>query len=314
MAEVIIHTKYKCTQQELYGISDSMITSLTAHMAPFTAMKPTKYVAGFPAALQLQRTNTMALLDDDQRTALHEIQRARLVILADKCIYDFKVLRTYINDGFPIGERHAQYVSAGQNNFKKAINENWEEVTGMNTKMNAYLAIAANVTALTTGHMQTGFAALVTADTLAFQTSLTAFMGTRHTGTATGDKIKANNLLYDAMIDLHTDAVVAIEGDLELLKEFTFSDVKNLISPPGSASLEVELMKVVANTPVDGTITIQKEGGIAIVLPTTDAVAKFAHIDPARYHVHVVVAGSPDVDVFKDVNTGVNARLKLTIE
>jgi len=30
MAEVIIHNKYNSTQQELYGIADSMITSLMA--------------------------------------------------------------------------------------------------------------------------------------------------------------------------------------------------------------------------------------------------------------------------------------------
>ena len=54
--------------------------------------------------------------------------------------------------------------------------------------------------------------------------------------------------------------------------------------------------------------------GIAIKLETKDSVAKFVKVDPDKYHMHVVVPGHPDVEKVKEVNTGVNARLKITIE
>jgi hypothetical protein len=316
MTVVIIPIKYKCTQQELYSIAASIYTSLAkaSNLALFAALKPTKYVPTFLTTLNTRLTDAKNMLDDDQRTAAHEIQRVKLIPLADQCTKDFRALKTYINDGFPFAERHGQYIAAGQNEYAKASDENWEHVAGLNTKMNAYLAVAANVTALTGGGMPAGFVAQVTGDTGAFASKYIDFKGTMQTGSATGAKNTANNGVYDDLMNLHDDAVVALEGNDELLKEFTFKDVKNIVSPPGSASLEVELKLAGLNTPIDGTVTIQSATGIAIKLETKDSVAKFVKVDPDKYHVHVVVPGHPDVEIVKEVNTGVNARLKITIE
>ena len=221
---------------------------------------------------------------------------------------------TYINDGWPEEEHKAVCIEAGMNELKQAEKDNWEKLAAMNTKMNAFIANVDNAAKLTTGFMPVGFAAQVTSDTGAFASKYVDFKSARETGPATSAKITANNGLYKHVEDVYEDAKVVFKDDEDILKLFNFGHVKLIVSPPGSASLEVELIKAVTNEKVDGKIIIQSATGVAISKDTVDGMAKFASVDPDDYIVKVIVVGSPEVTVKKEVNTGVNARLKITIE
>lgn len=305
---------YSSTQSELYSVSETIIGNLNTYLGNFATLKPGKYIPTFVTDLQTNRKAAMKLPDEDQRSAAHELQRLKLVPLGLKCTDDFNTLMTYINDGWPEEQRDAVYIDAGINDLRQALNENWEKVVSMNTKMNAFIANVDNAAKLTDGYMPVGFPAQVTSDTGAFEGKYADFKTARETGPATSAKIVANNLVYKNIIDLYEDAKVVFKDDADILKLFNFGHVKLMVSPPGSASLEVELIKAVTNEKVDGKIIIQSATGVAISKDTVDGVAKFVSVDPDDYIVKIVVVGSPVVTVKKEVNTGVNARLKITIE
>ena len=85
-------------------------------------------------------------------------------------------------------------------------------------------------------------------------------------------------------------------------------------APPGSAALKVTLKVQGTNAPLGNTtVTIQAEGGL-LLSGTTDASGEvsFDSIDPARYTVRVLAA-SGTIELIKEVDTGVNARLEVEV-
>jgi hypothetical protein len=94
-----------------------------------------------------------------------------------------------------------------------------------------------------------------------------------------------------------------------------FSVVKNIVSPPGSASLGIDLIEEGTNLPVaNAKITIQSATGIAITQTTNDqGQTDFPKIDPDNYKVLIQPIDKPEIKLVKEVNTGVSARLKIKI-
>ena len=178
----------------------------------------------------------------------------------------------------------------------------------MNLNMNAF--IAANTAALTIGGMPVGFAATVTTDTGAFATKYNTMKTSQETGVGTGSKITSNNAIYDDMISMFKDAKRIFATDAEKQALFTFATLKDMVSPPGSASLKVTVQKPDNSVVGNVAVTIQSETGTPNTV-NTDAtgVAQFDSIDPDRYTVTFNVATFQPVNVPKDVDTGTNARL-----
>lgn len=302
--------KYNCTQQQLYSICNLAWDNCLAFIASFVLYKA-KYVALFITGKKTAITNASNLPDDVNRDTAAELLREQLQPLNDTCDLDFQKLKGYIEDGFPRSEWKTRFDAAGQTFYEKSSHENWENTVGMNNNMNAFIAAPANnALLLSPGGMPVGFAAQVTGDTAAFLTKYNAMKAARETGVGTGSKITANNAIYDDMQLMFHDGHRVFPTDAEKLKQFNFASLKLIVAPPGSASLKVTVQRpdnsFVAGVPV----TIQSESGTPITVNTdADGVAEFDSIDPDRYSVKLNVATFVAVDVDKDVDTGVNARL-----
>lgn len=302
---------YDSTQQELYSISDTMNTNLGVNMAAFAAYKAGKYTALFLTALRGKRTAAMAFPDEDQRTSVFETLKVGTTDARIKCTNNFDDLRGFIDDGFSDELRKIKYEEAGGNFMRDALRNNWEKVVGLNLAMIDFIALYP--AELGAGFMPATFAAKVALDSGAFNTVYGQFKVARQTGVATGAKITANNLVDDDMKDLQRDAGRVYRDDAEKLKLFTIGVIKDIVSPPGSASLKITCKQKVTNVPKQGlVITIQSRDGIAIE-GTTDAtgVVVFENIDPADYSVVIVVPGFPNIVKVKEVNTGVAARMEV---
>lgn len=309
------HKKYNCTQQALYSIGNLAWDNCLAFISSFVAYKA-KYVALFVTGKKTAIATASALPDDTNRRSPAELARLQLQILNDTCDLDFQKLKGYIEDGFPKAEWTTRFNSAGQTYYAKSANENWENTVGMNNNMNAFIALPANnALLLSPGGMPVGFAAQVTTDTGAFLTKYNAMKTARETGVATGGKVTANNAVYDDMQLMFHDAHRVFPTDAEKLLQFNFHALKNIVAPPGSASLKVTVQKpdnsFVAGVPV----TIQSATGVPITVNTdADGVAHFDGIDPDPYRVTLNVATFVPVDEEKDVDTGVDARLVVKLE
>jgi len=308
-----IAAEYKCTQQELYSISDTTYNNLEDNLSTFAAYK-SKYDAGFVAALRARRKAAMDLPDVEARNTTSETLRLELSPLGDTCRSYFQTLKGYIKDAFPEDQQKTKYDAAGQKKYAAAANENWEELTGMNTAMNDF--ITNNMTVLTTkGFMPASFVTNVTAAIKAFADKYSEFKLARQTPPLTAKKITANNLLNKDVTDLCAEGQLVYRNDAEMKKLFVFATIKDLVSPPGSASLKTAIKKSGANTVIpNAKVTIQAEGGVAMVaISGEDGTALHENIDPGTYNCTVEVEGMPPMNFIKEVNTGTAARKEVFI-
>ena len=163
--------------------------------------------------------------------------------------------------------------------------------------------------------MPDSFKAKVLSESNNFDVKYEAFKSSRETASGSDAKVSANNLVYDDLLNLQNDAHIVFKDYPETLKQFMFLEIKTLISPPGSASLGVDLTEDGTNLPVaNATITIQSETGIAITKTSDEkGQADFLSIDPDNYKVKIQPVGKPEINLVKEVNTGVSARLKVKI-
>ena len=306
---------YLMTQGELYSVADSMIASLEEPLkfAKFVAKKPTKYVAGFVPALKLIKKTAFDKPDSVQVSSVHETNAIDLESLAQTCEDNFQDLKTYIHDGWAKQYWKTKYDEAGMVDYTKASHGNWEFVVGLNKK--ALDCIGNYPAELATGHMPAGFDLQVQGDSDAFDAKYTEFKNSRETATLTAEKISANNTLLAALQGVQFDAHAAFRRDAEGMKDFIIESVKKLVSPPGSASLGMDFTEGGTNLPlINVKVTIQSSTGIAMLMNSgTTNTVEFTHIDPDNYRVLIQVPGKPDITMVKEVNTGVNARMKVVV-
>jgi len=185
-------------------------------------------------------------------------------------------------------------------------------VVALNKKMVDF--IANYPTELGNGHMPGAFPTKVIGDIGAFNLKYGAFKTAKQTGTGTGAKITADNVVFGNTQDLQNDAHIVCIDDAELLKEFMFMAVKKVVSPAGSASLGVSAEQGGTNVMMAGVkFTIQSATGVAMSVTTgADGLGEFpSGLDPDNYKGTVEAEGKDTIHFVKEVNTGVNARLKI---
>jgi hypothetical protein len=300
---------YKCTQLELYSISETAISNLEANLPVFFDYK-TKYTSAFVTVLNKARTDAMALPDVDVRDSVSETLRVEMLPFGASCVKYFQYLKGYIDDAFVVDLREIKYKAAGLAEYEGARANNWEDMVGMNLKMNSFIA-DNNAILSSGGYMPASFIGNVTTASTGFATKYAAFKQARQTSEKTGEKIRANNVLYRSMMDFMADGQMLFSGRDEMKKLFTFTVLKSLVSPPGSASLKVVAKKADGTAEAETKVTIKlADGSGPEITALTDAAgeALFSGIDPGVYEITV---GFAKVQHYtKDVNTGVASRLE----
>lgn len=303
-----IKAKYKSTEVELYAIGDLLFNNLRADLAQFV-LKKAKYTALFVDGLDLLRTDAMALPDEEQRNGVHQILKNQLPGVLTPVKDNFNDLKGYIRDAWPNEDPKPRYEAAGLVKYNAIGESNWENVAGLCESMVQFIN-DGSVELTAPGGMVVTFLNKVKADRDAFKDVYDPFLSSRETGTARAAKINANNTLYDAVIEFFRDGVeMVFRTNDEAKKRYTFSVLKDLVSPPGSASMRVfgktAADILLANRPV----TIKKEGSAAITSTLgVDGIKVFENIDPGKYKGTVEVDGVL-IEFEKEVDTGVNARV-----
>lgn len=317
MAEEV-NSNYNSTELELYAIAELGYNNLEEDLAAFAA-KNTKYDATFLAALRQTRTDAKALPDEEARNVTHQVLRNKLVKdFLPPVLDNFNDLKGYIKDGWPNEDPEPRFEAAGGTKYAKAATKDWENVVGLNDSMKKFITDNAAILE-TPGGMPDSFADKVTADAANFSTNYDLFMKARETGVARGEKVTANNLLHSQMMDVFEDGAERVfRNDAAKQKNYVFATLKDIVSPPGSASLRALVLRE-DDTPVEGaSVTIRLQGAeeIEIVAPpitvVTDAegVALFESADPGRYDGSATSGdGTVTVDFTKEIDTGVNARV-----
>jgi hypothetical protein len=310
-----IETKadYNCTEVQLYEIANAVFASLSesGNLAKFFLYSE-KYVPLYVTGLLGIRSSAMILPNEVQRAEAHAVLHVELEAEGKPCCQHFQILKGYIKTAYPTTFT-IMYNSAGMGHYESAAKGNWVSINALNNAMNSFMADPAHLAALLAGlNMPTGFPTTVSDDATTFAGLYSDFISAKSTTTAKNAKIAANNLLYAAIMAVCSDGKKVFINDAGQIKLFTFDTVKDLLSPPGSASYKLTAKVAVLLTPIKGLpVVIQSKTKPAITVDTdVNGVALFPHLDPDNYTVTVGGAVLPFVvqSFKKDVDTGVDAH------
>lgn len=172
--------------------------------------------------------------DDDVRSGASELLHIGLVNMGDLCSQNFQFLKSYIETAYtdPAVQK-IQFVIAGQNYYRDASQGDWESMVLMNTNAKNYLALAANVTALTAGNsIPAGFVATQKTGSDNFDAQYNNFKMAEETSVETANKIKANNTIYHAGMAMLNDAQKIFMNEPEILTKLVFKNSLDFINPP----------------------------------------------------------------------------------
>jgi hypothetical protein len=313
-----VKSTYNSTELELYAIAELAYTNLQENLAAFAVKKP-KYTPAYLDALRLTRTNAMTLPDEEARNMNYQVLRNNLSDTFLTPILDnFNDLKGYIKDAWPGEKPEPRFEAAGGTKYAKAAAKNWENVIGLNTSMQTF--ISANNAKLTApGGMPATFVTKVNTDAVNFTNAYELFAAARETSVARAEKVIANNLLHSELMSVLEDGVMMVyRNDEAKRKNYVFDTLKSIVSPPGSASLRILVLRDDDTAVVGAPVKIKKvltgklsEASPAITVMTDDkGVAFFENADPGKYEGEVTVDEVKKLFT-KEIDTGVKARLTL---
>lgn len=219
---------YKCGQQELYTVADTIANSYTEHQGMFIS-KNTNYTPTTGTDLKAGVQTARLLPDEAQRDVEHTIPLKELKKLRDECLVLWQDLTSYIRDGFAADLYDDERNAAGYGYYTGAASGDWSSVDGL---MNDALTfVAANTAVLTSpGGMPAGFDTnLQTAYTdfaAKHEEYLQALESARQD---TDKKIQANNKIYRELTKLCEDGKKYFRDDAAIREEFTFDSVLALV-------------------------------------------------------------------------------------
>lgn len=267
MAE-IVKADYPCSMKDLYSVLETAWGNNGVHLARFTAYKAF-YTLAFKTSALSAIASAKALPDDDARSGASELLHIDLVAMGNVCLQNFQFLKGYIDTAFPVpAVQKVQYVIAGQNNYRDASRGDWESMVSLNTNAKNYLAVAANVTALTAGNnMPPAFVATLKTASDNFDAQYASFKLAEETSVETANKIKANNIIFHAGMAMLNDGQKIFMNEPEILTKFVFKNLFDLINPP-VAGIKGNIKEAVTNAVItNATLTAMRDGEPAENVP-----------------------------------------------
>lgn len=294
-------TNYRCSQGDLYSVSETGWENYKKYQARFTAYKG-KYTATTRTDALAAISAAKALPDDDARSAVAALLHVDVEKAGKVCLGNFQFLLGYIDEIWKDKvSRDVQYVAAGQRRYAAAANNDWEAMDSMNTSAKNF--ITANTTVLLgvapNLNMPATFPATFNTGVTDFVTKYGAFKTASETGTLTGAKIKANNDCHDALTAMFADAQKIFLNEPDIARMFQFSYLLSLINQK-IVGMRGTVKETGTNKPIGGAqISAQKVGEVAVVF-VTEADGSYSKILSAGMFVVTVTAAnyvSQTVDV-----------------
>ena len=277
---------YKETQDELYEGCQLLATSMDEELSSLAAFKA-KYDAAFVTAFRSTIQAAIALPDDGQRAAAHEILRIEMVTAVDTEVREaLSSLRLYIRDAYTNAEeREVRLKEAGFNDYEAAMKYNWEKLKGLLKNSNDF--ITNHLTDLTANNnMPATFPAIIATMKTDADSAVTELLNLRENAKqGTQSKLIANNELNKQKNAICEDGQHVFRNNEAKRAQFTWTSIMDLVSPPGKAGLKFDVKEDITNNPIaEAEGKFQKPGGIIITGKTgADGKAFIDSLEPGTY-------------------------------
>jgi len=281
---MIVLPKYDCTQDELYTGLNLLKASLEEELAAFGLHK-VKYDAPFVVAFKGLIDTADAIPDASQREAVNEGFRILLTrrlkaettsLVPAEGELNLGRLRSYIEASYSDKAlRKARLKEAGFEDYDKVMRFNWDVVRGVMQKGKKFID-DYNADLTTNGSMPAGFE--LTFDTMADSiiAQLDLYLVNRENiKQMTQDKIVANNVAYDAGMEICGDGQTIFQRNPAKKVQFIWDRILEIVTPPGAAGLRGSVKVNGSNYPIVGAvIEMQTTGGTPVIF-ATDAEGKY---------------------------------------
>ncbi len=290
--EDLITANYATSMKDLYSGLKTAWRNYEGQVARFTSYKAF-YTLAYKTAALAAIDAAQELPDNDARKGTSEILRLGVVDLGKACLQNFQFLKGYIDSAFPtMAVQKIQYVMAGQNNYRDAARGDWESMEAMNSSAKNYLALAANVTALTAGdNMPAAFVATVQAASDAFDAQYDSFKLAEQTSVETANKVKANNAIFKTGMTMLSDAQKIFMNEPEILTKFIFQNILGLINP-AVAGIKGTVKELGTNVAIGNALMVAQHDGDVAVTVAVDVDGEFgAQLKEGKYRIVVSADG-----------------------
>lgn len=229
-------SKYHCSKGELISGMELLSDSLNENLSGFQILK-LLYDALYVAALNAEIDAVAAMPDNAARQAVHRLLRLRLSDESKEGRRLFRLLKRYIETAFVKETWDIRFSEAGQGYYATAGQNDWE--SNKQLLMAARNFISANSAALLAGNnMPVGFGAEVTGAYNTVRGLHIQFLAAEEAaqaGTQAGEE--AAEALFDRGTQIMRDGKEVADGNEALEKEFTWTDILQLVRGSGVAGV-----------------------------------------------------------------------------
>lgn len=294
---------------EFYQVCETIVVNLRKELGAFAALKA-KYTTGFADAVENEIKAAIALPTEKQRTIKHQIPRINLNSRHKECMKKLRALRLYIKDAFKDkDEQRVRLKEAGFNDYRQALQKNWEVLIGSMHKGAQFIA-NHRTTLLANDNMPAGFEAEFITEADSIKTRVGKFLSMReHTLQGTQEKVMANNTLYKKVIGICLDGQFIFRDNEAKRIQFIFSSVMELVAPRNHSRLKFDIKESGTNSPLSGVRVIIKQEGGAALSTATDEKGRgvFENLSAGLYNVSILHNGFNAIEETLKVRKGVKS-------
>jgi hypothetical protein len=306
--------KYHFKQAELYTIARLVIDMVAKSLPRFTAFKG-KYTNAWLTAALAQIDIAEDLPNKDQRKAIHQTLHTQLQELNQKALHQFNALERYIAEIFPQDVLQIQIDAAGGAYYTAAHLGDFDATNQLLAKANTFITDNLTQLSYSGNNMPATFQGQFSTLKTNYKNKHIAFLTSESAAqTGRGDKIKANNIIYELITNINADAqaIFINPTDESERNQFTVEHQLQLVRGAGVAGMRFHITNAVTEEDIqDVTVTIKT--GVTV---TTDKNGRALKLQLAAdtYHIKVQKAGFTLQELPIIVQTGTVKRVNIQLQ
>lgn len=302
---------FNCSQADLYMICRMGWQSCEEQLPAFAAFKA-KYTPVFIADRRAEIDAAEALPNFQTRDAISETFRIQSSELLKQCLSNWQKLKRYIADAWPENLQKPKLEAAGQKDYTRAAEENWDAARALLTAGMQF--IDDNTAALTANdNMPSTFQGAFKTAKGDFETKHQEFLNSQESNAAKAeDKNIANNDIHAKVMAMFLDGQEIFKNNDAIKKQFVFEQVLLLVSGPGTAGFKGTVIDSVTGLPIEDVVFTLKGSDKTT---TTDQDGRFSILQLAaqEWEVAVVKAGYQEKKFKQTVNVGTVSTIKIEL-
>ena len=305
--------KFNCPQEGMYAAGNLGKDLLNDHLATFTRYSPL-YTPEFVTSLGEQILEAEALPGETNRAGRRRAMRVNVKKAKVAAMNEWQNLKSYVQKAWTDpAEQKAKLSEAGADIYRKAESKgSWAIVNKLMETGNLF--ITENKTALQlNNNMPDGFEGV-------YQRKMTVYAAQYSNYSNTGSineiqsnaKRKANNDVYDKVIQLCKDGQRIFKGDGTMQKQFAFSQMLKKVGYGGTAGVHFTLTYGNEKLPVafaDAVSSNLKYTGVG----TAKGILKINKMAEGEYTFSISALGFDDLTVTVTLKAGVKSRFDFTM-